>query len=176
MVNWKFLRNVLIKALLLFVGLNLVLTCFYPFAGLGKISLYNLVFPGRERFPFGENSQEAYNLSLYNVEAMFASHELNGEKKEADEYRVFIIGDSASWGTLLEPQETLNACLNQMGIRAPEGKKLHFYNLGYPTLSLFKDVMLLEEAMRYEPEPNHLAGNPGSLSTRKPALYASGGQ
>ena len=55
--DWKFIRNVLIKALLLFVGFNLILVGFYPLTGLGKLSFYNLIFPGRQRFPFGENSQ-----------------------------------------------------------------------------------------------------------------------
>jgi hypothetical protein len=50
---------------------------------LGRISLYNRLFPGRERFPFGE-TREAYNLSLYNVEAMFASHVLAGTEKSTE--------------------------------------------------------------------------------------------
>ena len=150
--DWKFLRNVLIKTLLLFVGLNLFLVCSYPLSGLGKLSFYNLIFPGRQRFPFGENSQEAYNLSLYNVDAMFASQALTGNEKAEDEFRVFIIGDSATWGTLLKPGETLSAYLNEMGLINPEGKQMRFYNLGYPTLSLFKDIMLLEEAKSYNPD------------------------
>ena len=152
LLTWKFIRNVLLKALLLFVGFNLVLVCFYPLSGLGKISFYNKVFPGRERFPFGENSREAYNLSLYNVDAMFNSLALSASEKADDEYRVFIIGDSSTWGTLLTPEETLNAYLNEMEITTPEGKQMRFYNLGYPTLSLFKDLMLLEEAKRYNPD------------------------
>ncbi len=75
--SWPFLGRVLLKALLLFVVFNLVFAALYPMGALGRISFYNLLFPGRERFPFGENPQQSYNLSLYNLDAMFASLALN---------------------------------------------------------------------------------------------------
>ena len=31
-------------------------------------------------------------------------------------------------------------------------RKVRFYNLGYPTLSLFKDLMVMERAMTYQPD------------------------
>ena len=110
-----FLFTVIIKALLLFVIINII------FAGLdleavsGRISLYNRIFPGRKRLPFGENTAEAHNLSLYNVDAMIRSHEIAGRNKN-NETRVFIIGDSATWGTLLTPEQTLTGQLNQMNL------------------------------------------------------------
>ena len=76
-----------------------------------KVSLYNNLFPGRERFPFGE-TRKSYNISLYNIDAMFASHVINGTKKDEDEYRVILIGDSSVWGTLLTPEQTLAGQLN----------------------------------------------------------------
>ncbi len=69
--------RILIKALLIFLVLNLLLATSEPLPALGRISLYNGLFPGRERFPFGENPQQAYNFSLYSLEAMFASHRMN---------------------------------------------------------------------------------------------------
>jgi hypothetical protein len=120
-------------------------------AGLGRISGYNLLFPGRLRFPFGEAPAQAYNLSLYNVEAMFSSLALNAQPKAPDEYRVLVIGDSSVWGTLLRPGETIPGVLDAAGLPLC-GKTARFYNLGYPTLSVTKDLMVLEEAMRYQPD------------------------
>jgi len=117
---------------------------------LGKLSLYNSVFPGRERFPFGE-TREAYNLSLYNLDAMFASHIIAGAEKTPDEYRVILIGDSSVWGTLLTPEQTLAGQLNKESITACN-KKVSAYNLGYPTISLTKDLMVLDQAMSYQPD------------------------
>jgi hypothetical protein len=117
---------------------------------LGKVSLYNGVFPGRERLPFGE-MREAYNLSLYNIPAMFASHIISGAEKAPDEYRVILIGDSSVWGTLLTPEETLAGQLNADPISAC-GKSVHAYNLGYPTISLTKELMILDQALEYQPD------------------------
>ncbi len=149
MISGRFLRNVLLKGIGLFLVFNFVwaLLPIHP----GKISLYNVLWQGRERFPFGENTAESYNLSLYDVDAMFASLRLNGSPKPADEFRVFVMGDSSVWGTLLHPQQTLAGQLDAMGLNLC-GRRVRVYNLGYPTLSLTKDVMLLQQAVRYQPD------------------------
>lgn len=140
-----------VKTLLLVLLISLVLL---PAVGtsVGRLSLYNWLLPGRERLPFSDTPQKAYNLSLFNLEAMFASHKVSGRKEPADEFRVFLLGDSSTWGTLLTPGDTLAGQLNQLDLSGPNGKPLHFYNLGYPTLSLSKDLLLLEEALAYEPD------------------------
>ncbi len=141
--------NVLIKGLLLFIIINLVFAAWQP--RLGQFSLYNAVFPGRERLPFGENSKQSYNLSLFDLDAMFASHVIAGKEKADDEYRVIVIGDSSVWGTLLKPEETITGQLNAGNLSAC-GKNVRVYNLGYPTISLTKDVMLLSYGMKYDPD------------------------
>ena len=102
--------RVVIKAGILFALFNFVFIFVNP-ESLGKVSLYNSIFRGRERFPFGE-TRESYNISLYNINAMFASHIISGTEKEKDEYRVILIGDSSVWGTLLTPEQTLAGQLN----------------------------------------------------------------
>ena len=110
------LFGVLLKAALLLLLFNFAFLLIkgVPF---NRLSLYNSVFPGRERFPFGE-TRESYNLSLFDLDAMFASHVLNGAEKTPDEYRVLLIGDSSVWGTLLTPEQTLAGQLNQNPISA----------------------------------------------------------
>jgi len=149
MENKPRLFAVLIKTILLFVLFNFVFifTHNIPF---GKLSLYNVIFPGRERFPFGE-TRESYNLSLFDLDAMFASHILAGTTKTSDEYRVFLIGDSSVWGTLLTSEQTLAGQLNANPVSAC-GKTVHAYNLGYPTISLTKDLMILDQAKEYQPD------------------------
>jgi hypothetical protein len=141
--------NIILKGFLLFIIINLLFALLQP--GIGRLSAYNIIFPGRERLPFGENSAKEYNLSLFDLDAMFASHRINGDKKQADEFRVILIGDSSVWGTLLKPEETLAGQLNSAKISAC-GKKVRVYNLGYPTISLTKDVLLLSHAMEYQPD------------------------
>jgi hypothetical protein len=149
-VSGRFLRNVLLKGLALFLLVNLAFPAINP-TGLGNISLYNSIFPGRPRFPFGEDPAHIYNISLFNMEAMFASHAISGGPKPAGEYRVLVIGDSSTWGILLRPEQTLAGQLESAGLNLC-GKKVRVYNLGYPTISLTKDLMVLDYAMRYQPD------------------------
>ncbi|MBN2306318.1 MAG: hypothetical protein JXQ72_17680 [Anaerolineae bacterium] len=149
--NWRFVRNVLIKTIILFVALNVVCVAADPLPALGKLSAYNPLLGGRERLPYGENPDAAYNLSLYQIDAMFASHTLAGTDK-GNEYRVLLIGDSATWGILLEPGDTLTGQINANDYRTADGQPVRAYNLGYPTMSLTKDLMLLDYAMRYDPD------------------------
>ena len=143
------LLPLLLKTILLFVLFNLAFISMND-VPVGKLSLYNSIFPGRERFPFGE-MRESYNLSLFDLDAMFASHVLAGTEKAPDEYRVLLIGDSSVWGTLLTPEQTLAGQINKNPITAC-GKTVRAYNLGYPTISLMKDLMILDQARHYEPD------------------------
>ena len=143
------LFNILIKGLTLFIIINLIFAVWQP--KMGQFSAYNVIFPGRERLPFGENSAESYNLSLFDLNAMFTSHVISGVPKNDNEFRVVLIGDSSVWGTLLKPQETLAGQLNSAKISACR-KNVRVYNLGYPTISLTKDVLMLSYGMKYEPD------------------------
>lgn len=144
--------NVLLKTALLLIALNILFALVFPMPWLGRRSLYNRLFPGRERLPFGENPAVSYNLSLYNLDAMFAAHRLSADPKPAGEYRVLFIGDSSIWGTLLRPAETLPARVDAANLRC-DGRPVRAYNLGYPTLSVTKDLLILAEALpRYQPD------------------------
>lgn len=162
------------KGLLLFLILNFALAFIPTGNASGGLSLYNLLWPGRVRLPFGENPQEAFNLSLYDLEVMFASHEIDSGAKPADEFRIILIGDSATWGTLLEPGDTLGGLLNQAGLSAPDDKTGRAYNLAYPSMSLTKDLMILEKALAYEPDlivwPVTLQSFPRSIQVETPLV------
>ncbi len=141
-----------IKAIALFLLVNLCFAWLNPLDSLGKISAYNHLIPGRLRLPYADDPDKAYSLTLDNVNAMFASHEISAEKKPADEYRVLLIGDSSTWGFLLRPDETLSENLNARDQALPDQRKLRFYNLGYPVMSLAKDLLLLSQALAFEPD------------------------
>src|SRR5260370_1196629 len=119
--NSRLLRNVFIKAVLLFLILNTVYYVVQPINLLYKLTVYNALAPGRLRLPFSEYPDASYNLIMPNIDQMLASHEIARPKTE-DEYRVVLIGDSAVWGYLLEPTQTQAACLNQLGLTLPSGK------------------------------------------------------
>ncbi|MCW5878810.1 MAG: SGNH/GDSL hydrolase family protein [Anaerolineales bacterium] len=166
--------RIVLKAALLFVLVNLLFAAFDPMPALGKLSLYNGLLPGRERLPYGDDPGRAYNLSLYSLKAMFASHQLHGTPKAANEYRVLLIGDSSVWGYLLENKDTLTSALNAAGLQAADGRRAVFYNLGHPTISLSKDLLILDYAMHYQPDlviwPLTLEAFPLSKQVSSPLL------
>ncbi len=149
-INWYFILRVVVKAAILFVLLNVVFAMLNPMEALGRPSLYNHLLPGRQRLPYGEQIADSYNLSLTNIPAMFASHAIS-QPKANDEFRVIILGDSGIWGWFLENDETLAGQINRLRI-TDNGQRITVYNLGYPIMSLTKDLLILDEVMRYEPD------------------------
>lgn len=141
--------RIVLKGALLYLALNLAMLASGAPTAAGP-SLYNTVWPGRARLPWGERPDLAFNLSLNNLDAMFASHEI-AAPKAADEFRVVLIGDSSTWGFLLRPEETLAAQLNSRGLMR-DGRRMRIYNIGYPDFSLEKDALLLHRALRYQPD------------------------
>lgn len=168
------LARVLVKAFVLFLVFNLLFASIDLMPAIGRLTLYNWLLPGRERLPYGDDPQRSYNLNLYNLEAMFASHRVADAEKADDEFRVFVIGDSSVWGFLLENEDTLPAALNRAGLHSADGKRVVFYNLGHPTISLTKDLMLLDFSMRYKPDlilwPITLEAFPLSKQTSSPLV------
>lgn len=151
--RWTFVRKVVVRALLFFVLFNLIFIAFGLAEKAGKFSTYTLLYPGRERLPFGENSRKSYNLSLFNLEAMINSHLIHGVgEKPVDEFRVIVIGDSSMWGTLLRPEETFTGLLNQEALRTANGRDVVFYNLAYPSLAVSKDLLILNEMLVFNPD------------------------
>lgn len=142
--------RVLMKAAGLFLAFNGLWLLAQPMPALGALSVYGWLVPYRERLPYGE-TPAAYNLSTNSLETMFATHAVRAPKA-ADEFRVIVIGDSATWGILLRPDETLTSQLNARGLVAPDGRRMRFYNLAHPIMSLTKDLLLLDVARAYQPD------------------------
>ncbi len=148
----KFVRNIAIKALVIFLVVNLIAAGLPTEKWLGKVSLYHYLFPGRWRFSWSEDPGAAYAVSTNNMDALFTSHEVSARPVPEDEFRIFFFGDSSIWGYLLEKEETLTAYINAANLLTPDGKTVRAYNLGYPTISLTKDLLLIERSLAYEPD------------------------
>jgi hypothetical protein len=161
-ITGSLLVRVALKGLFLFTLLNVAFAALQPLPFLGRLSLYNILLPGRLRLPYGDNPAADYSLTLNNLPAMFASHKIS-QPKVAGEFRVVVIGDSAVWGWLLENDGTLAGQLSEQW-QVASGKwqvavnhsslstHVAVYNLGYPVLSLTKDLLLLEASLQYRPD------------------------
>jgi len=138
---------VIVKALCLFVLVNVVYAAIKP--PIADISIYNTLLPGLERLPFG-NASDPYTVTLDNVDAMFAAHEISTEKVP-DEIRVALVGDSSIFGESLLSDNTLSGQWNQLGSQC-NGKNIKIYNLGYPHPSVIKDLVFIEEVAAQQPD------------------------
>ena len=144
------LPRLAMKVVLILLILNL-LCLFGSFLPIGKLSLYNLILPGRPRLPFGENPQVSYNLTINNLDAMVYSHEISKITSNTETYRILLLGDSSIWGFLQRPEETLTSILDKKEMECNE-QPVEVYNFGYPSLSLLKDLFLLNKAIDFNPD------------------------
>lgn len=148
--NISILR-VVIKSISLFFLLNFLFILFMDIP-YGHVSLYNTVFPGRTRLPFGETPGESFNLTISNLDAMLKSHKISADKKTENDYRIVLLGDSSIWGFLQIPENTLAGILDaKIGFDC-NGKNVEVFNLGYPSLSVLKDLIILDEIKAYDPD------------------------
>lgn len=149
--------RVLAKGLLLFLAVNLAFVLARP--STGAFTLYHTLLPAHERFPAlwvavpqGDGSTLFERELISDLDLLFAAHVVSARTRPADEYRVFLFGDSSIWGTVLYPHETLAGQLNALGLTACDGRRVVAYNLGYPSNSATKDLLFMEYARRYQPD------------------------
>lgn len=135
------------KAILLFVAANILFAIIDP--PYYKLSLYNNIFPGRVRLPFGDE-EGIYSVMVDRVEVMMASHEISAPK-DTDEFRVVLLGDSSVWGEDSPVSQSLAVLWNQTAGPC-NGRQLKYYNLAYPHPSVVKDLIILDEAMQFDPD------------------------
>ncbi|MGC1378510.1 MAG: hypothetical protein WA821_19925 [Anaerolineales bacterium] len=132
--------RILLKAALLFVVFNYAFS-FVPDSVLWRVSLFNTILPGEARFPKEDNLDLIFNM-----------HEIASSPRRADEYKVIALGDSSVWGYSLEPNETFAGIINAAKMSTCKGRPIHVYNLGYPGTSVFKDALILQQALTYKPD------------------------
>jgi hypothetical protein len=139
---------VLLKALILFLVLESAIMRVAP--TLEGASVYAAAHLDRPRFPVSTLSPVDDALDVGNLRAMFAAHVIS-QPKAADEFRVLVLGDSATWGTQMDAGETLPAQLDSLGLKCGN-RNVHVYNLSFPRSSATKDLMILDEAMSSRPD------------------------
>jgi hypothetical protein len=143
--------RLLLKTVVLLVLFNAAYYLLQPARWLNRFSLYNSLVPGRARLAFSNDPALSYNLTLSNLSQLISSHEIV-RAKASDEFRVVMLGDSSVWGYLLQAQDAQAACLNRLGLRTPDGRRVVVYNLGYPTLTVMKDLLILRRILAYQPD------------------------
>src|SRR5689334_5586420 len=98
MKNEVHLGRLLLKAIFLFVIINVIFALANP--AVGKLTLYNHIVPGRLRFPYDKDPSfysVGHNAHIYeDLDAMFEAHVIS-RTKSVNEFRLILLGDSATW-------------------------------------------------------------------------------
>ncbi len=137
--------RVVLKALILFVGFNLLLNSFPNLS----YFVFRQFLPKLHKFPlevvyYDLQAGHGFGVqNVFDVGVLFNTHIISYENKPEDQYRVIFIGDSTVRDGTIYP------VVNQQGC---DGKILHAYDLGYSGASATKDLTILHEAMKYSPD------------------------
>ena len=126
-----------VKALCLFAVFNIGYGILQPSQNGLLPSLYNIIFPGRERF------QKGYEFDPYRL---LSDHIVS--RAQAESFNILILGSSEIWGSRTSAAESIPAYLDASGLRAADGRPVRVYNLGYPFPYAFKDLVILEAAVQ----------------------------
>lgn len=137
----RFWARVILKGSTLYLLVNVAFALLNPTPTLTRNLLPNHAVPGFERFPGG----------VTDLTVLFNTHVI-AQPKAADEYRVILLGDSSTYGAQLPEQDNLAGVLNAARYTLPDNRVVRVYNLAYPHQSVFRDFMLLDYALRYEPD------------------------
>jgi lysophospholipase L1-like esterase len=116
----------------------------------GRLDVYGALGLKRLRFPYSTHGPEDDALEVGNLDAMFASH-IVSQPKAANEFRVLLLGDSAAWGLMQQPEQTFPGQLDALHL-ACGNRIVRVYNLSYVRSSSTKDLMILDKAMQYQPD------------------------
>jgi len=137
--------RIVLKSLVLFIGFNLLLTSFPNLS----YFMFKPFLPKLRKFPidivyYDSQARHGFGVqNVFDVNVLFNTHIISQEKKRGYQYRIIFIGDSTIRDSRIYP------ILNQQGCA---GKNLQAYDLGYYSTSATKDLMILQEAMKYSPD------------------------
>jgi hypothetical protein len=86
----------------------------------------------------------------WRLDVLFDAHQI-AQPKAPDEYRVVVLGDSATFCLYCSAAEAIPQALTDLN-QTIDGKRVHAYNLAYPGPDWLKDVLILKHALEYQPD------------------------
>jgi hypothetical protein len=139
--------RVLIKAIVLLIICDALLIALRVPTAIDRWSIYRAFTPPTSRLGL---ALQIGDPAWWTLDPLLAAHEI-AQPKAPDEYRVILLGDSATFCLYCPTRESIPQALTDLGATI-DGKQVRAYNLAYPGSDWLKDSLILKHALKYEPD------------------------
>ena len=114
---------------------------------LESLSMDRLLTPPAARLDIPRDYPTAV---AWRLDPLLDAHEI-GRPKGPGEYRVAVLGDSGTFDYFSAARDAVPGQMTRLA-RAAGGRRLRAYNLAYQTPNTLKDLLILEHALKKEPD------------------------
>ena len=152
-INARFAVQVAVRVVVLLVLFNGLYILVQPIET-GYPTLYNWIYPGRTRFLLAHPASNDIFVTETKLPRLLADHVI-AQPRQANEYRVAVLGSSETWGDRLTSDKTITSVLNGMSLKTPDGRPVRFYNLAIIDPYGLKDLLIEDYIFgqpRYKPD------------------------
>jgi hypothetical protein len=155
--------GLIMRVVILFLGFNLLYVVVNPIEEGRLPTLYNTLLPGRLRATWTNSTALYVNETRV---SRILSDLTAARPKQPDEYRVFVLGSSETWGAFVRPEEAFPMVLDRLGLTAPDGRQVRVYDVAYPLADSLKDLVFATYFFRHHFQPDLIlyALNPYSFN------------
>lgn len=142
----QFIR-VMIKAIVLLFMCDALLIALRVPAAIDRWSIYRAFTPPTVRLGL---AKQIGDPAWWTLGPLLDAHEI-AQPKAPDEYRVIFLGDSATFCLYCPARESIPQAFTDLAATI-DGKRARAYNLAYPGSDWLKDILILKQALKYEPD------------------------
>jgi hypothetical protein len=139
--------RVFVKALILLIVFDVAQMALGLTEAIDHWSIYRALTPPTKRLG------DAFNIgdpAWWRIDVLLDAHEI-AQPKASDEYRVVVLGDSATFCLYCRAGEAIPQALTDLE-QMIDGKRVRAYNLAYPGPDWLKDILILKHALQYQPD------------------------
>ncbi len=135
------------KALALLVLFDVVQAAAHLDRRMESLSLYRFLTPPAARLDIPRDYPTAV---AWRLDPLLDAHAI-GRPKAPDEYRVAVLGDSGTFDYFSPARDAVPGQMTRLR-RTVGGRRLRAYNLAYQTPNALKDLLILEHALKRDPD------------------------
>jgi hypothetical protein len=141
------LLRVFAKALILLIVFDVLQLALGLMPAIDHWSIYRAFTPPTSRLGL---ALQIGDPAWWTLDPLLDAHEI-AQPKAPDEFRVIMLGDSATFCLYCPTRESIPQALTDLDATI-NGKQVRAYNLAYPGSDWLKDILILQHALKYQPD------------------------